>query len=114
MQGKGTMREICVVTSYSLLPIIIERVLRIVFTNVLLPNEAMFLTGLDAIAIGFTGILLIIGLIKIHEFSMSRLIGTSVLTVLCLAALVFLLILVGMLVQQIGGFIVTVFLELIS
>ena len=114
MQGKGTMREICVVTSYSLLPIIIERVLRIVFTNVLLPNEAMLLTGLDAIAIGFTGILLIIGLIKIHEFSMSRLIGTSVLTVLCLAALVFLLILVGMLVQQIGGFIVTVFLELIS
>ena len=43
MQGKGTAREITIVTSYSLLPIIIERVLRIAFTNVLLPSEAMFL-----------------------------------------------------------------------
>ena len=114
MQGKGTMREITIVTSYSLLPIIIERVLRIAFTNVLLPSEAMFLTGFDAIAIGFTGILLIIGLIKIHEFSMSRLIGTSILSIAWLAVMVFLIILVGMLVQQIGGFIVTVFLELVS
>lgn len=114
MQGKGTMREICIVTSYSLLPIIIERVLRLVFTNVLLPSEAMFLTGFDAIAFGFTAILLIIGLIKIHEFSMSRLIGTSVLSIAWLAVLVFLIILVGMLVQQIGGFAVTVFLELVS
>lgn len=114
MQGKGTMREICIVTSYSLLPIIIERVLRLVFTNVLLPSEAMFLTGFDAIAIGFAGILIIIGLLKIHDFSMSRLIGTSVLSVAWLAVLVFLIILVGMLVQQIGGFAVTVFLELVS
>lgn len=114
MQGKGTMREICIVTSYSLLPIIIERVLRLVFTNVLLPSEAMFLTGFDAIAIGFTAILLIIGLLKIHEFTMSRLVGTSVLSIGWLAVLVFLIILVGMLVQQIGGFAVTVFLELVS
>ena len=114
MQGKGTAREITIVTSYSLLPIIIERVLRIAFTNVLLPSEAMFLTGFDAIAIGFTAILLIIGLIKIHEFSMSRLVGTSLLSIAWLAVLVFLIILVGMLIQQIGGFIVTVFLELVS
>lgn len=114
MQGKGTMREICIITSYSLLPIIIERVLRIAFTNVLLPSEAMFLTGFDAIAIGFTGILLIIGLIKIHEFSFSRLVGTSLLSVAWVAVLVFLIILVGMLVQQIGGFVITVFLELVS
>jgi hypothetical protein len=74
----------------------------------------MFLTGFDALAIGFTGILLIIGLLKIHEFSMSRLVGTSVLSIGWLAVLVFLIILVGMLVQQIGGFAVTVFLELVS
>ena len=113
-QGKGTMREICIVTSYSLIPIIIERVARLVFTNVLLPSEAMFLTGFDAIAIGYTALLLIIGLIRIHDFSMSRLVGTSFLSVVWLAVLVFLMILVGMLVQQIGGFAVTVFLEIIS
>lgn len=113
-QGKGTMREICVVTCYSLTPIIIERFARLVFTNVLLPSEAMFLTGFDMIALGYTALLLIIGLLRIHDFSMSRLVGTSILSVLWLAVLVFLMILVGMLVQQIGGFAVTVFLEIIS
>ncbi|MBE6727836.1 MAG: hypothetical protein E7562_04220 [Ruminococcaceae bacterium] len=114
MQGKGTMREICIVTCYSLTPIIIERFLRLLFTNILIPTEAMFLTGMDALAIGYAAILLIIGLIKIHDYSMSRLVGTSVLSIAWLAILVFLMIFVGMLVQQIGGFAVTVFLELIS
>lgn len=114
MHGKGTMREICVVTSYSLLPIIIERFASLIFTNVLLPSEALFLTGFETVAIGYTLIILIIGLIKIHDFSMLRLIGTSLLSVLWLAVLVFLLILVGMLVQQIGGFALTVILEIIS
>lgn len=114
MHGKGTMREICIVTSYSLLPIIIERFASLIFTNVLLPSEALFLTGFEIVAIGYTLIILIIGLIKIHDFSMLRLIGTSLLSVLWLAVLVFLLILVGMLVQQIGGFALTVILEIIS
>lgn len=114
MQGKGTMREITIVTSYSLLPIIIERLIHIVLTNVLLPNEAMFLTGLEAVGIGFALFLLIAGLIKIHDFEMPRLIWTSLLSVGWMAVLVFLIILVGMLVQQMGGFVATVFLELIS
>ena len=45
---------------------------------------------------------------------MSRLIGSSLLSVIWLAVLIFLIILVCMLVQQLGGFIVTVVLELIS
>lgn len=114
LQGKGTMREILIVTSYSLLPIIIERFVRILLTNVLLPTEAMFLTGLDAVAIGFAIFLIIVGLMKIHDFEMLRLAGTGLLSIGWMAVLVFLIILVGMLVQQMGGFVVTVFLELIS
>ena len=95
-------------------PIIIERFLRLILTNVLLPSEAMFLNGFDTLAIGYTLLLLIIGLIKIHDFSFGKLIGSSVLSVCWLAVLVFLMILVGMLIQQIGGFLITVLLELIS
>ena len=74
----------------------------------------MFLTGFETVAIGYTLFLLIVGLIKIHDFSMARLIGTSLLSIVWLAVLVFLMILVGMLVQQIGGFALTVLLEIIS
>ena len=110
--GKGKFREIIIVTCYSLLPIIIEKVIRLVLTNVLLPAEASFLNILDVVAILLFGLMLIIGLIKIHDFEMGRLVGTSVLAVCGIAIIVFLMILVFVLVQQFWGFIVTVGSEL--
>ena len=81
-------------------------------TNVLLPAEASFLNILDVVAILLFGLMLIIGLIKIHDFEMGRLVGTSVLAVCGIAIIVFLMILVFVLVQQFWGFIVTVGSEL--
>lgn len=110
--GKGKFREIIIVTCYSLLPIIIEKIIRLVLTNVLLPAEASFLNILDVVAILLFGLMLIIGLVKIHDFEMGRLIGTSILAVCGIAIIVFLMILVFVLVQQFWGFIVTIGSEL--
>lgn len=114
LQGKGKMREICIVTCYSLTPMIVERLLRLVLTNALLPNEAIFLGTLDAIALFYTLLLISIGLIRIHDFGLGRFLGTSALSIGWVAVLVFLLVLIGMLLQQLGGFLLTVFTELIS
>lgn len=112
--GKGKLREITVVTCYSLIPLIAKNFLRLILTNVLTTPEASFLGILDTIAILYFGLLLIIGLLKIHDFSMSRLIGTSTLSVLGMAAIVFLAIMVIILIQQFWGFILTVGTEIIS
>ena len=96
------------------MPLIIEKAIRLVLTNVLLPTEASFLNIFDAIAILYFLILITIGLIKIHDFSMSRLIGTSVLSLAGVAAIVFLVITIVILVQQFGGFIVTLVTEIIT
>lgn len=114
LQGKGRFKEIAIVTCYSLLPLIIEKAIRLVLTNVLLPSEASFLNILDAIAILYFLILITIGLIKIHDFSMGRLVGTSVLSLAGVAAIVFLVITIVILVQQFGGFIVTVVTEILT
>ncbi len=114
LQGKGRFKEIAIVTCYSLLPLIIEKAIRLVLTNVLLPSEASFLNILDTIAILYFLILITIGLIKIHDFSMGRLIGTSVLSLAGVAAIVFLVITIVILVQQFGGFIVTVVTEILT
>jgi len=114
LEGKGKFREITVVTCYSLLPLIIEKAIRLVLTNVLLPTEASFLNILDAIAIIYFLIIIIMGLIKIHDFSMARLIGTSVLSLAGVAAIVFLGITIVILVQQFGGFITTVVSEILT
>lgn len=110
--GKGKLREIAVVTCYSLTPMIIEMALRLVLTNLLLPTEGEFLGIFRTVAMLYTLLILVIGMIKIHDFSMSRFIGTGVLSVFGIAAVVFLAVMVGMLLQQLAGFIGTVFMEL--
>lgn len=114
MGGRGRVKEIAIVTCYSLLPLIIERIIRIFLTNMLLPSEASFLNISGAIAILYFLFLMIIGLLKIHDFSMGRLVWTSVLSVAGVAAIVFLAIAIIILVQQFGGFIVTVVSEILT
>lgn len=110
--GNGKLKEITVVTCYSLWPLIISKLLRLLLTNVLLPTESSFLSILDTVAVIYFLILMVIGLLKIHDFSMSRLLGTSILALVGIAAIVFLIIMVSILVQQFFGFIVTIVSEI--
>lgn len=112
--GKGKLREIIIVTCYSLWPLIIKNLLSLLLTNVLLPAEAGFLTILEAIAVIYFVLLMIVGLLKIHDFSFSRLIGTSILAILGIAAIVFLLIMIIILIQQLCGFVFTLITEIIT
>ena len=57
---------------------------------------------------------MVIGLQKVHDFSFARLVGTSALSALGIAAIVFLLVMVIILVQQCYGFLVTVAGELLT
>ncbi len=113
MDGKGTTKEIIIVTSYSIIPMIFERIVWIILTNILLPEESAFLSILSVVSIMWVGILLIIGMMRIHEYNFGKFIGTSLLSVLGVAAIVFLLVLVGILLQQLGGFVTTLFTELL-
>ena len=114
MQGKGKFKEILIVTCYSLWPLIIEKIVYIAFSNVLLPAEGSFLGIFSTIATLYFALLMVMGLLKIHDFSFSRLIGTTLLTVLAMAAIVFLAIMLIILIQQLYGFIVTLVTEILT
>lgn len=111
--GLGRLREIIIVTCYSLMPILFSSVITLVLSNVLLPTETVFLGILQTIAMIHAGLMLVCGMIKIHDFSISRFIGTTLLSIFGIAAIIFLVIMLIMLLQQFGGFLSTVFVELI-
>lgn len=113
MEGKGTFREITVVTCYSILPLIAEKIIWTILTRFLLPSESGFLNVLSVAAMLYALFLFIIGMMRIHDYSMGRFIGTSCLSVLGIAVIVFLLILVWILLQQLVGFLSTVVIELL-
>ena len=112
--GKGKIKEIFTVISYSLIPSLVGSLIYIVCTNILVPDEAAFLSVLMVICTAYTVIMLMAGSIIVHDYSLMKFIGTTLLTLLGCAIVVFLLIAVGILLQQAGGFIATVYSEIVK
>ena len=112
MSGNGRVSEIITVACYSLIPLIINQVIQIIFTNVLLPDEATFLSIISTVAYIFFLFMLASGSIIIHEYGFGEFIGTSVITVAGMAIIVFLIFLVAMLLQQLFGFVSTIVMEI--
>lgn len=110
--GKGKLKEIIIVTCYSLQPLIVEGIIHIIMSNVLLPSEASFLNILSTIATIYFALMLIIGMLKIHDFTMGKFLWTTLLSVLGMAIIVFLIIMLIILIQQFGAFVITLITEL--
>lgn len=112
--GKGKMKEIIIVTCYSLQPLILAGIIYIILTNVLLPVEASFLGILSTIATIYFVLMLANGMMKIHDYSMGKFLWTTFLTVIGMAIIVFLIIMLIILIQQFGAFIATLVTEIIT
>ena len=113
MDGKGKTKDIIIVTAYSLVPMILGNLVYLVLSNVLLSSEAQFISIFRGAMVLYSLILLMIGTIKIHDYGMGRFLGTSVLTIVGMAIVVFLIIMVFILTQQFVAFLATLFLELV-
>lgn len=114
MDGKGTLKNIFIATSYSILPLIFSDVVFIFASNVLTSSEGVFLSLFSVLMGLITFFYLAIAMIRIHDFSFGRFILTGLFTVLGMVLVIFFAFLIGILVQQLYGFIITLTEELIS
>lgn len=112
--GKGKIKEIFTVISYSLIPSLIGSIIYVVCTNVLVPDEAAFLSVLTVICTGYTILMLAAGSMIVHDYGLGKFIGTTLVTLLGCAIVIFLLITVAVLLQQAGGFIATLYTEILK
>ncbi len=112
--GKGKIKEIFTVISYSLIPSLLGSLIYIICSNILVPDEAAFLSVLTVICTGYTLILLTAGSIIVHDYGVMKFIGTTLLTLFGCAIVIFLLIAVAVLLQQLGGFVGTIYTEILK
>lgn len=110
--GIGKLKEIYVVTCYSLLPLLFAEILKIVLSNILVPDEFVFVTIFHTICLGYTFFILAIGIMKVHDYSFGRFLGTTILTIISMLIIVFLIFIIFMLAQQVYGWVLTVINEL--
>ena len=113
IDGKGTLRDITSTTAYSLIPYIVTRIIMVIMTNILVPAESVFIQIVSVIGILWTASILILGMLSIHEFSVSKTIFSLVLTVLGIALIIFLAVLIFSLMQQMSNFVISVYKEII-
>ena len=110
--GIGKLREIYLVITYSLFPVVIGNTVYIVFSHMLNLTEGEFLT----IFLVFTELLavfmVIVGSVIIHDISFGRFVGIAIMTILGMLIVIFIGILTVLLLQQAVSFAGTIIREI--
>ena len=100
------------VTCFALIPEIFGSVLKLVLTNVLIPEEAAILTIIAVVCHIIAAGVLCVGIMTIHEYDFFKFLSTTVLTLLGMALVVFIIFMLFILFQELFNFIGSLFTEI--
>lgn len=104
LEGEGKFKDIFMMSCYALTPNIIITLLTTVLTNFLALEESTYITMLSTLAMVWMLMLFFIGIMQVHNYSMSRTIASVVLTIIAMAIILFLLLLFLDMISRIFGF----------
>lgn len=111
--GKASFKEIFTVTLYALLPYTVSRYVYTVLSNFFLQEEGIFLKWIVVIGVGLSILLLATQLMNYQEYTLSKVIWSSFLTLLGMVLIVFVGFLLFALLQQIFTTVLTVYNEIV-
>lgn len=111
-EGKAKFVEIITITMYAFVPYIITKYVYIILSNFLLVEEGTFITWMVFVGIGLSVIIMATELMYYHEYSLSKVVGSSLLTVVGMVIILFLAFLLFTLFQQIITTVLTVYNEI--
>ena len=110
--GNGTIGDIYIVISYSLVPKLIFDIVGILLSNTIIQEEAALLNALLVIGTVWFCFLLFCGLCVIHEYSPITNVVTLIVSFLAAIVIVFLSMLYYTLMGKVIGFVYTLLIEL--
>ncbi len=112
LEGSGTFKDIWIATCYSLTPLVIFQVPLNVISNVMTVSEGMFFNSFTMIFTVWTLLLIFLGMMVIHDFTVSKTLGSVLLSVGMIVIVAFLVLLAFSIYQQISMFVKTIMTEL--
>jgi hypothetical protein len=111
--GKGHFCDIFVVSSFSLIPFLISKLICVALSHVMTIEEAAFYGMVAVIGIIISLLVLICGLTEIHEYSVGKVLATGLITLVGIAVVLFLLVVLQSIIGQLYGFVSTLVKEII-
>ncbi|MDD2392995.1 MAG: Yip1 family protein, partial [Eubacteriales bacterium] len=112
MDGEGSMKDIFIATGYSLRPYIMLSVPLLAMSHFLVGEEIAFYTVLNVIASGWTIALLVLGMMVTHDYSFSKNILATILTVIGILLMIFIGLLLVNIIQDVVRFVSDIYSEI--
>ena len=91
--GKGRLKDVNIGTAYALTPSVLLQLPMIVLSNVITSDEGAFYMVLDQVSLIWTGFLIVIAMMMIHDYSFGKTILFTVMSVFSMLVIVFLILL---------------------
>ncbi len=112
LDGEGTMKNIYVYSAYALIPYVASLYIEVFLSHFLIQDESVFIQAISVIGIGWTVILVFSAIKAVHQYSFAKTIGAIILTIAAMLIMLFLLVLLLSLFQQVYVFVYSVYTEL--
>lgn len=113
LEGEGTMKNICIYSSYALIPYIVSTFINVMLSHVLVQAEMVFFMTIYYIGLIWTGLLLFNAVKAVHQYSFSKTVAAIVLTLFAMLVILFLAVLLLSLFQKVYVFIYSVYTEIL-
>ena len=110
--GKGNFKEVLIATTYSMIPLVLFTFVRVIISHVISLSGLAVVDAIGTVVLIYTFFLLSVAIMSIHEYDFFKFMGTGIVTILFMVLIVFVIFLVGVLLQQVGEFIVSIFQEI--
>lgn len=112
MDGEGTFGDIVMASGYAMAPYFIIGFPLIFLSNVMPEDFGAFYHLLFYISIGWSALLMLSGVLVIHQYSLAKTILTAIFIVVAMAIIIFLCLLFFNLISQMFGFIFGLYWEI--
>jgi len=112
MDGKGTMKDIYMAVSYALVPSVIINIIMIILSRVITFDEGAFYYFLSVLSFLWTVLLIICGMMMIHDYSMGKTIFSCLLTIIGIGVIVFIFVVFFSLISDSITYFISIYKEI--
>ncbi len=112
MDGEGNLKDIFCATAVAAIPMIVVNIILTVLSYLMTSDEANLYDFIAAIGTVLMVAYMFLSMMSTQQYSVLKAIGTAILTLIGMMVIAFVIILIFYLVQQVWGFISSVFSEI--
>lgn len=103
--GKCKLKEVYIISSYAMIPQIINSLFFVVLSNILISEESSILSGISVLMFILSGMVLCIGCMVVSDYSFFKFVGVSISAIIAMIVVIFVIFMVFKLDQELINFV---------